>query len=214
MSQIKVVSFDADGTLVTPYFSQFIWHEAIPALYAKDRGISLEEAKISVRREYDLIGEHRVEWYDIKYWLHCFGLGDWRQLMNGYKHLISFYPEVKEVLHRLSQSYELVVTSNSAREFLDIQLEGVRSHFSSIFSSISDYGGLKTADFYLEVCQEMGIKPEEMAHVGDSWEFDLVIPRKVGIRAFYLDRAGEREGSEVVKDLLQFQRKLLHCSLS
>ncbi|GAI48816.1 unnamed protein product, partial [marine sediment metagenome] len=33
MKQIELISFDAEGTVVTPDFSEAIWHEAIPALY-------------------------------------------------------------------------------------------------------------------------------------------------------------------------------------
>ena len=212
MEKIKVVSFDAEGTLVTPDFTQAIWHEEIPALYAKNKGISLERAKELIRQEYDSIGEQRMEWYDIKYWFHRFGLSDYRQLLYSQKHRISLYSEVEEVLLTLNQTYKLIVVSNSSREFLDVLLEGIQKHFTRIFSSISDYRGLKTTDFYLKVCQDVGIKPEEMVHVGDLWESDFVVPRKVGVKAFYLDRNGERQGSEVVKDLTHFQRKLLQHS--
>ena len=208
MDKVKVVSFDAEGTLVTPYFSQAIWHEEIPALYAQNRGISFEQAKKFVQHEYELVGEQRIEWYDIKYWFRRFGLGDYRQLLHSQKHRISLYSEVEEVLLALSQTYKLIVVSNSTNEFLEVLLEEIRNHFAKVFSSISDYRGMKTMDFYLKVCQAMQVEPEEMAHVGDSWNLDLVIPGKVGIKAFYLDRDGESQGGEVVKDLAQFQRKL------
>ena len=210
MDKIKVVSFDAEGTLVTPYFSQAVWHEEIPALYAQNRGIDFEQAKKLVQHEYELVGEQRIEWYDIKYWFRRFGLGDYRQLLHSQKHRLFLYPEVEEVLHALGQTYELIVVSNSTNEFFNVQLEEIRDYFSRVFSSISDYKGMKTADFYLKVCQAMQVAPEEVAHVGDLWEADLVIPRKVGIKAFYLDRDGGREGGEVVRDLAHFQRKLLH----
>ena len=83
MDKVKVVSFDAEGTLVTPYFSQAIWHEEIPALYAQNRGISFEQANKFVQHEYELIGEQRIEWYDIKYWFRRFDLGDYRQLLHS-----------------------------------------------------------------------------------------------------------------------------------
>jgi putative hydrolase of the HAD superfamily len=208
MDKVKIVSFDAEGTLVTPYFTQAIWHEEIPTLYAQNNGISFEQAKAFVQQEYNLIGEQRMEWYDIKFWFGRFGLSNYRQLLHSQKHRISVYPEVEEVLFALSQTYELIVISNSSTEFLDVLLEGIRDHFTRIFSSISNYEGLKTADFYLNVCQAMGVEPEEMAHVGDLWNSDLVIPRRIGIKAFYLDRNGGRQGSEVVRDLTHFQRRL------
>lgn len=45
MKQIELISFDAEGTVVTPDFSQTIWHEAIPALYAKKQGLDFAQAK-------------------------------------------------------------------------------------------------------------------------------------------------------------------------
>ena len=209
MSEIKVVSFDAEGTLVTPRFSQAVWYEAIPMRYAGAKGMSFEQAKESVQQQYHEVGDQRLEWYDIKYWFGRFALGDHQEVLNSYKHEIRYYPEVEEVLSLLGKSYELIVVSNSAREFLELLLGDIERHFVGIFSSISDYGELKTADFYLNVCRAMQIEPSEMVHVGDSWDFDFVIPKVCGIETFYLDRGGRSDGCEVVRDLKQFWEKLL-----
>ena len=57
MSQIKVVSFDLEGTLVTPDFSLAVWYGGIPSLYAARHGVSLEHAEAEVRREYEKVSE-------------------------------------------------------------------------------------------------------------------------------------------------------------
>ena len=75
MKQIKLISFDAEGTIVTPDFSQTIWHEAIPALYAQKTGLDFEEAKRRIVEEYGKIGDQKLEWYDIEYWFSYLGLG-------------------------------------------------------------------------------------------------------------------------------------------
>ena len=54
----------------------------------------------------------------------------------------------------------------------------------------------------------MGVEPEEVAHVGDSWDFDYIAAREAGIRAFYLDRNGKAEGQDVVRDLGEFEARL------
>ena len=72
MDNIKVVSFDLEGTLVTPDFSQAVWHEGIPSLYANQNGIDFKRAKDIVLREYHKMGDQRKEWYDIKYWFNFF----------------------------------------------------------------------------------------------------------------------------------------------
>ena len=207
MDRAKVISFDVEGTLVTPQFSRAIWDEAIPALYARKKGLGLEQAKALIQQEYELVGEQRIEWYDIGFWFRHFGLENFPGLLSSQRHQIALYPEVEGVLSTLRESHKLVIVSSSTREFLDLLLEGIRDYFVGIFSSISDYKELKTADFYLKVCERLKVKPEEMAHIGDNWELDFAIPRQVGIQAFYLDREGKRRDYRAVKDLKEFLAK-------
>jgi putative hydrolase of the HAD superfamily len=207
-NRITVISFDAEGTLVTPNFSISIWHEAVPRLYAKKNGLDFEEARSHVFEEYQRVGEHRAEWYDIKYWFRHFGLGDYQKLLDEHRREVTHYAEVKDVLESLGRRYHLTVTSGSPREFLDLLLVDIEGYFSDIFSSISDYGGLKNSRTYLQVCRDMGVEPGEVVHVGDNWDFDYIAAREAGIRAFFLDRSGEREGEDVVTDLGEFRARL------
>ena len=207
MNQVKVVSLDAEGTVVTPDFSHTLWHEGIPALYAQRYGVELSRAKEVVTGEYDKIGERRLEWYDIKYWLDYFDLGPSEPLIRSYQNKSRYYPEVREVLSSLAARYRLVVSSGTPEELLLPQLEGIRSYFARIFSSTSHCGQLKSPDFYLYVCQAMNVEPKELVHVGDNWQFDFVNSREVGILAFHLDRSGNSDESLV--DLKQLEPYLL-----
>jgi len=210
MSKIKVVSFDADGTLVTPDFSQAVWYEGVPSLYAGKNGISFEEAKAFIEKEYQVVGDHRIEWYDIKYWLQLFGLGDCHeQMLKDYQHRVSCYPEVSQTLSSLSKDYTLIVVSCSTREFLPYLLDDIQGYFTKVFSSVSDYGQIKTPEFFLEVCRQMGVSPDEMAHVGDLWEQDFIAAKKAGIRAFHLDRRGERKDGSSLRSLADLETRLL-----
>ncbi|MEA3253651.1 MAG: hypothetical protein U9Q17_01740, partial [Chloroflexota bacterium] len=56
---IKVVSFDAEGTLTTTDFSRAIWEEGLPLLYARKHGIELDKAKEIVFAEYGEVGDQR-----------------------------------------------------------------------------------------------------------------------------------------------------------
>jgi putative hydrolase of the HAD superfamily len=209
MSKVKVVSFDADGTLVTPDFSQAVWFEAIPALYAKKKGISFGEAKTFIEKEYHVVGDCRIEWYDIKYWLRRFGLGDChKELLEDCRHRVSCYPEVSQVLSSLGKDYTLIVVSCSTREFLPYLLDGLEGYFVRVFSTVSDYGQIKTPQFFLEVCRQMSISPQEMAHVGDLWEQDFVVPREAGLKAFHLDRRGERKDGSSLRSLTDLDKRL------
>jgi len=209
LSQIKIVSFDLEGTLVTPVFSQVIWHEAIPVLFAEKNGISLEQAKAEVVRAYREVGEQRKEWYDIKYWFSRFDLTGYEKLLVDHRQYISYYPEVSQVLASLSGKYDLIVVSNSTREFLEPLTEGIRGHFKKAFSTLSDFGELKCSDCYFRICRLLRIEPWEMVHAGDSREFDFDIPKEVGIRAFHLAREDRGRSDEVIGDLSELAKKLL-----
>ena len=210
MKRARVVSFDLEGTLIDRSFSDHVWLTAIPTLYAESRGLSLEQAREIVLREYEEVGDERLEWYDIAYWFNRLGIrGDWRRLLEENSHLIRPYPEVPGVLERLSKRYTLIIVSNTAREFMEFQLRDIGRFFTHVFSATSDFREVKkSADFYLKICNILEVKPEEVVHVGDHLKFDFLTPRSVGIEAYYLDRSGERRGEFVVRDLEEFERKL------
>jgi putative hydrolase of the HAD superfamily len=208
MSEIKFISFDVSGTLTIPKFSDLVWHEGIPRLFAREKCIKLQEAKDYIEKEYNKVGEERLEWYDIKYWFKKFGLSDYRKLLAHYKHEIAHYPEVKDALENLSKSYKLIITSNSAREFLDLEIKELEGYFTYIFSALDFEQVKKSGNFYMKVCAALGARPTELVHVGDHWDFDFIAPREIGILSFFLDRSGKREGEFIVKDLKEFERKL------
>ena len=205
--QIKVVSFDVEGTLTTADFSRAIWEEGLPLLYARKHGIELDRAKEIVFAEYGKVGDQRLEWYDINYWFGYFGLGSYEALIQRYRDKIQYYPEVVDVLSSLAVRYKLIVASRVPELFLGTLLKGISSYFVNVFSSTSHYRQAKTPDFYRFLCRSMDVKPEEVVHVGDSWQFDFLSPRQVGIHAFHIDRSGQNHESLV--DLTRLKPYLL-----
>jgi HAD superfamily hydrolase (TIGR01549 family) len=188
VNKIKIISFDVEGTLVTTDFSYAIWFEAIPERYAEKYGLTLDQAKKLVREEYEKIGDQRAEWYDIKYWFAKMDLGDYKPVMEQHHHRVSYFPEVKEVFSHLKNKYKIIASSGSAREFLDHLLRDIEPCFHKIYSSTSDYKQPKTNEFYLEICKNLGVAPEEILHIGDNWEFDCISASEIGIKTVFLDR--------------------------
>jgi len=207
MKQVEFISFDAEGTLVTPDFSQTIWHEAIPALYAQKQGLDFAQAKRCIAEEYGKIGDQRLEWYDIQYWFNYLGLGSSEPVIQSCFNKISYYPEVTEVLSSLANEYKLIVASGTPLELLHCLLRDIKHYFVRIFSSISHYRQIKSPDFYLRICEEIGVKPSQIIHVGDNWQFDLLNARQAGINAFHVDRSG-RNHQESLSDLTQLKHLL------
>jgi putative hydrolase of the HAD superfamily len=207
MKQIELISFDAEGTLVTPDFSETIWHEAIPALYAQKKGIDLVQAQRHIVEEYGRIGDQRLEWYDIEYWFSYLDLGSSEPVIQSCLCKITYYPEVIEVLSSLAGEYRLIIASGTPLELLHCLLREIKPYFVRIFSSISHYRQVKSPDFYLRICEEMSVKPSQVIHVGDNWQFDLINARQAGINAFYIDRSG-RNHQESLSDLTQLKHFL------
>ena len=208
MKQIELISFDAEGTVVTPDFSEAIWHEAIPALYAQKKGLDIAQARRHIAEEYGRIGDQRLEWYDIEYWFSCLDLGSSEPVIQSCLDKIGHYPEVTEVLSSLASEYKLIVASGTPLKLLHCLLRDIKPYFVRIFSSVSHYRQLKSPDFYLKLCEEMGVEPSQIIHVGDNWQFDFLNARQAGVNAFYLDRSG-RNHQESLSDLIQLKSLLI-----
>jgi len=208
MKQIELISFDAEGTVVTPDFSEAIWHEAIPALYAQKKGLDIAQARRHIAEEYGRIGDQRLEWYDIEYWFSCLDLGSSEPVIRSCLDKIGHYPEVTEVLSSLASEYRLIVASGTPLKLLHCLLRDIKPYFVRIFSSVSHYRQLKSPDFYLSICEEMGVKPSQVIHVGDNWQFDFLNAQQAGVNAFYLDRSG-RNHQESLSDLIQLKSLLI-----
>ena len=209
MKKKKLISFDLDNTLIDPTYTTFVWEIGIPQLYAKKYNISISKATRIVIGEYKRIGDLSLEWYDITYWFKYFELpGRWENLLEEHRDKIRPFPEVKEVIEDLAQYYNLIVISNAAREFVEVEIKdvGIENSFTRIFSATSDFQQVKkTPQFYKQICEIMKTEPSDTIHTGDHYEFDYLVPKSVGIKAFYLDRDGTKpKDSFTVKNLKEF----------
>ena len=193
---------------MTPDFSQTIWHEAIPSLYAQKNGIELAQARRTIADKYAEVGDQRLEWYDINYWFRCLGLGSAEPVIQSCQDKISYYPEVIEILSSLACQYKLIIASGTPLELLHYLLRDIKPYFAHIFSSISHYRQIKSSDFYLTICKAMNVEPGQVVHIGDNWQFDFLNSKQVGMHAFYLDRSG-RNHQEYISDLTQLKHLLL-----
>jgi HAD superfamily hydrolase (TIGR01549 family) len=200
---IRFVSLDMDGTLINSRFVDQVWMEEIPRLYAQMQGLEPPQAKEFVIGEYMKIGSDRLEWYDLQYWLDRLQLPIGKQeLLESFEDHIEPYPEVRDALEMLSGSFELVVTSNAAREFIDIELDGLLDYFHETFSATSDFRMVKKSPLlYNAVCRRLKVKPFQVLHIGDHYSYDYESPLEAGLDALFLDRKGMRTGREVVGDL-------------
>ncbi len=191
MKRIRVVSFDAEGTLASHEFSRSFWQQVVPALYAEQQGMPFDEAAQWVYGEYMSIGPGRREWYDIGYWFQRFGLGIPGPAIEAHRPVIQYYPDVRPVLESLERRFVLVVASSTPYEFLRPLLREVEASFQRVFSSTSDCGRLKDTHYFRWLSGELKAEPHEILHVGDHVERDYQCALAAGMHAFHLDRTGE-----------------------
>lgn len=207
-NDIKIISFDVEGTMVTTGFSSAIWFEMIPQRYALRHEVDFEEATRQIRQAYESVGDQRLEWYDVQYWFTRFDLGQADIAMEQLQDRVNYYPETREVLNRLGKDYKLSVASGSPRPFLKHLLRDVEHNFSSIFSSTTDFQQVKTAEFYRGMCRKLGVEPRQVVHVGDNLQFDFNEPASVGIYSFHLDREGATGNPAALRNLEQLTELL------
>ena len=186
----KIISFDLDGTLVHGKYGDMVWNHGIPEEYALKYEMSFEEAKKLIRAQYEEVGEANIEWYHIEHWLNKFDLPvSAKTLLDRFESHIEPFPDTKEVLEALMETYTLIVASNAARIFVDKELSyaNLTSHFSHIISATSDYGMVKKeAGFYEKLCATLNASPDEIVHVGDHRVFDFEAPSRLGIDAYHI----------------------------
>ena len=211
---IRIISLDMDGTLVNSRFVDKVWMEGMPRLYAERTGLDLPAAREYVIGEYMKIGSDHLEWYDLKFWIDKFGLSIGKEeLLELYEDEIEVYPEVEDVLELLSENYELVVTSNAAREFIDIELDGLQGYFREVFSATSDFREVKKSPLlYGAICAHLDARPFEVLHIGDHYSYDYESALDAGLDALFLDRRGERQGPEVIGDLREAVELIGGCT--
>ncbi len=106
----------------------------------------------------------------------------------------------------------MVIASCMGNGFINVKLRkrNIKKYFQQVFSAVSIGLIKKEESFYRALCSDLTIKPNELVHIGDHYEFDYLVPRGIGVRAFYLDRnsAKQKASLDAVRSLDDFTRCL------
>jgi len=211
---IKLISFDADGTIVKDSYVDKFWFQELPELYAGKEGIDFSEAQETLTSYYDEIGDEDIRWYQPDYWFDRLGLDeDPGEVIERIQvpENVDLYRDALDVIDELYGDYGLIVTSNAPRVFLEYALREIEDRFLKIYSCVTDFGEVKKhSGVYEEVANRVEVKTKRMVHVGDHWRFDYQVPRELGITTFYIDRDGTRgdDGENVLTDLREIRGSL------
>lgn len=208
-----VASFDLDGTLAEKNFDHALWFGEIPRLYSEKYGVSFSEAVAKLTKDYESVGDKSLSYYEPSHWFRKYGLeASHKTVMKDLSHLIKLFPDTIPALKKLkSKGIPLVVVSNASRDFISLkmQVDGLGSFFEKVYSATSDFGKVDKAFVYRRACADLGIKPSQLFHVGDHYEFDYLQAKAEGANAFYLDRNKTENGKNVVYSLAEFADVIL-----
>ena len=204
---LKIISFDVDGTLVDLEYNDLIWFKEIPELIAKKKRISFEKSLKYVHEEYNKLGEHNLNWYDINYWVTYFGIKvSPKNILEKYESQVKIFPEVISLLEELKKNFILIVITSMPHEFLIPKMKNLGKYFKFSFSALSDFKELKNSEMYSKISKTLNVHPAQILHIGDHWEFDYLAAQKAGMNAIYLDRSNTKKGNFVVNNLTEIKR--------
>ena len=205
-NKLKIISFDVDGTLVDLEYNDLVWFKEIPQLIAQKKKIGFEESLKLVQDEYNKLGEHNLDWYDIKYWISYFGLEiSSEEILEKYEPQIKIFTDVIPVLEELKENFLLIIVTAMPREFLTPKMTKLKKYFKFTFSALSDFKELKNSEIYLKICQILKVNPAQVLHIGDHWEFDYLAAHKAGLKALFLDRTNGKKGEFVINSLKEIK---------
>jgi putative hydrolase of the HAD superfamily len=104
------------------------------------------------------------------------------------RHDIELLPDAWEVLERLSQRFKLAALTNGNADVRKLEV----GRFFSISATAEQLNASKPAPDHFEYAmREAGVKPDEVVHIGDHAEHDILGAQKLGIDTIWVNLKDE-----------------------
>lgn len=98
---------------------------------------------------------------------------------------VEHYTDTLPALERLGARYPLAVITNGNA---DLHATGIAAHFRFAVHA-STFGAAKpAAEIFHAACERLGFAPDEVLHVGDDPELDVIGAHRAGLRSVWLQR--------------------------
>lgn len=213
-SDLRAFIFDIDSTLYTNQAYAFEQVDCQVRQFAKERGISADEARRMVA-EYrkQFAAEHNGSKVSLGNTLLSFGVPieqsvQWRRELLEPADFLRRDEKLIDELKILQKKYQLICVTNNpvlpARKTLDAL--GISDFFPEIvgldtcFKSKPALEPFETAVEILSKSSESGIKAENCIAIGDRYDMDIALPLKMGMGGILVN--GVEEVYQIHKNVL------------
>lgn len=213
-SDLRAFIFDIDSTLYTNHAYAFEQVDCQVRQFAKERGISADEARRMVA-EYrkQFAAEHNGSKVSLGNTLLSFGVPieqsvQWRRELLEPTDFLRRDEKLIDELKILQKKYQLICVTNNpvlpARKTLDVL--GISDFFPEIvgldtcFKSKPALEPFETAVERLSKSSESGIKAENCIAIGDRYDMDIALPLKMGMGGILVN--GVEEVYQIHKNVL------------
>jgi putative hydrolase of the HAD superfamily len=193
--ELDTVLLDLDGTLLDLAFDSEFWGQRVPAEWARQRELTLEQARASLAPRFAAC-EGTLDWYCIEYWSRELEL-DIRALKQDVAHGIRWLPGAREFLQRVrALGKRMVLITNAHPVTLAIKDERteVISYFDAGFSSHSFGAPKESPRFWSELAKVERFEPARSLFVDDSLSV-LRAARAAGVGLIYAVRKPDSSAS-------------------
>jgi len=195
LMQIKAVSLDFGGTLAEGGMEWDSYHEAIRGyLVSHGYDITMGEMKQALRTTLQELERYRTRGLEKTFeevyadFLRKLSIPNDDETLTELHEIFKIHyrndliPCVETIIPQLASRYKLALLSNTMSDQPKILLQraGLDKYFSLLICS-SDLGVRKpNPKIFQHIAENLGIKPQELVHVGDSVEADMYGARDAG----------------------------------
>ena len=102
---------------------------------------------------------------------------------------VELFADVLPALERLGRGFRLLTLTNGNA---DLEQVGIAHHFAANYSARELGVAKPDTEIFIAVCEREGLTPEEILHVGDHPENDIIAARAAGMAAVWVNRQGQR----------------------